>query len=62
MEAFVHPAGPAPVPVPASVPDKVSCSSLLFLWEILSDKEFLDDSEASVLVFPGPKSTSIDGV
>ena len=39
------------------------CSySLLFLKDILSDREFLVDSGASVSVFPGPKSTSSDGV
>ena len=35
---------------------------LLFLKDILSDREFLVDSGASVSVFPGPKSTSSDKV
>ena len=62
VEAPVQPAGPIPVPVPAPVPDEVCCSSLLFRWDILSDREFLVDSRASVLVFPGLKSTSQDEV
>ena len=35
-----------------------SSRSLLFLLDILSDREFLVDSGASVSVFPGPKSAS----
>ena len=62
----VQPAGPVPdlvpAPVPVPIPEEVCCSSLLFLWDILSDKEFLVDSGASVWVFPGPKSTSINRV
>ena len=44
-------------------PEPEFCSfSLLFLKDILSDREFVVDSGASVSVFPGPKSTSSDGV
>ena len=49
-------------PVPAPVPEEVCCSSLLFRRDILFDREFLVDSGASVSIFPGPKSTSVDGV
>ena len=45
------------LPEPEPEPD-----SLLFLRDILSDREFLVDSGASVSVFPGPKSNSSDGV
>ena len=62
MEASVKPAGPVPIPVPAPVLDKVCCSSLLLLRDILSDREFLVDFGALVLVFPGPNLTSIDEV
>ena len=53
---------PAPAPVPALVPEEVCCSYLLFLQDILSDREFLVDSGSSVFVFPGPKSTSVQVV
>ena len=49
--------------LPEPEPEPEMCSySLLFLKDILSDREFLVDSGASVSVFPGPKSTSSDGV
>ena len=45
------------------VPEPELCSfSLLFLRDILSDREFLVDSGASVSVLPGPRSDSSDGV
>ena len=44
------------LPEPESEPEPEFCSfSLLFLKDILSDREFLVDSGASVSVFPGPK-------
>ena len=65
-EDHVQPAGPVPnlVPalVPAPIPEELCCSSLLFLRDILSDREFLVNSGASVSVFPGLKFTSINGV
>ena len=49
--------------LPEPEPEPKMCSySLLFLRDILSDREFLVDSGASVSVFPGPKSNSSDGV
>ena len=49
--------------LPEPEPEPEMCSySLLFLKDIFSDREFLVDSGASVSVFPGPKSTSSDGV
>ena len=49
--------------LPEPEPEPEMCSySLLFRKDILSDREFLIDSGASVSVFPGPKSTSFDGV
>ena len=68
VEIPIQPAGlvpaPAPAPafVPAPIPEEVCCSSLLFLRDILSDREFFVDSGASVSVFPGPKSTSSNDV
>ena len=68
VEVPVQPADPVPALAPpptsvlAPVPEQVCCSSLLFLRDVLSDREFLVDSGASVFVFPGPKSTSVDGV
>ena len=64
VEVPVQPASPVPAPAPAPAPvlGEVCCSSLLFLRNILSDREFLVDSGTSVSVFPGPKSTSVDGV
>ena len=60
VENPVKSAGSIPISVPAYVPAKqeVSCSSLLFLRDILSDRDFLVNSGASVSVFPGPASTS----
>ena len=51
------------LPEPEPEPEPELCSfSLLFLKDILSDREFLVDSSASVYVFPGPKSASSNGV
>ena len=41
--------------------DKISSPSLLFIQDILSGRDFLVDSGASVSVFPGPSSSSVDG-
>ena len=62
VEDPVQPAGPVPSPTPAPVLEEVCCSTLLFLQDILSDREFLVDFGASVSVFLGPKSTSINSV
>ena len=59
VELPVQPAGSPPL---ASAPEAICCSSLIFLKDILSDREFLVDSSASVSVFPGPKASSDDGV
>ena len=49
--------------LPEPEPEPKMCSySLLLLRDILSDREFLVDSGASVSMFPGPKSDSSDGV
>ena len=64
MDLPFQPAGffdALPEPVPEPEPELCSFS-LLFLRDILSDREFLVDSGASVSVFPGPKSTSAEGV
>ena len=58
----VQPASPVPAPNPSTFPEEVCCSFLLFLRDILSHREFLVNSEASVSVFPGPNSSSINGV
>ena len=55
------PVQPASPPV-ASAPEEFCSSTLLFLKDILSDREFLADSGASVSVFPGPRSSSDDKV
>ena len=55
------PVQPADSPPLASVPEEICCSSLIFLKDILSNREFLVDSGAfgaSVSVFPGPKASS----
>ena len=62
MEVNVQPAGRSSAPVPSPVLEEVCCSSHIFLQDILPDREFLVDSGASVSVFPGPKSTSVDEV
>ena len=51
-----------PVSVSAFVPEeqKVRCSSMLFLIDILPDRDFLVNSGVSVSVFPGLASTSSD--
>ena len=43
-----------------SAPEEFCTFTLLFLKDILSDHEFLVDSRASVVVFPGPRSSSDD--
>ena len=58
MDSLVQPVSP---PV-ASVPEEFCSSALLFLKDILSDREFLVDSGASVSVFLGPRSSSYEGV
>ena len=55
------PIQPADPPV-ASAPEEFCSSTLLFLKDTLSNPEFLVDSGASVSVFPGPRSSSDDGV
>ena len=50
----VQPAGPSV----ASAPEEFCSSTLLFVKDILSDREFLVDSGASVSVFPGPRLSS----
>ena len=59
VEFPIQPAGSPPL---ASVPEEICCSSLIFLKDILTDREFLVDSGASVSVFPGPKISSDNGV
>ena len=58
-ETPVQPAGSPPV---ASALEDFCSSSLIFLKDILSNREFLVDSGAYVSVFPGSKSLSVDGV
>ena len=58
MDAPVQPAGLSV----ASAPVEFCSSTLLFVKDILSDREFLVDSGASVSVFPDPRSSSVDGV
>ena len=60
VENHIQPAGSIPISVPASVPEEqeVCCSSLLFLRDILSVRDFLVNFRASVSVFPGPTSAS----
>ena len=58
MDTSVQPAGPS-----VAVSQDEFCSpTLLFVQDILSGREFLIDSGASVSVFPGPRSSSVDGV
>ena len=49
----VQPASLSSAPPLASVPEEICCASLIFQKDILSDREFLVDSDASVSVFPG---------
>ena len=59
-----QPAGffePTPEPEPVQEP-KLCSYSLLFLRDVLSDREFLVNSGASVSVFLGPTSDSTNGV
>ena len=58
VDTTVQPAGPSV----ASAPEEYCSSALLFVKDILSSQEFLVDSGASVSVFPGPRSSSDDGV
>ena len=46
----------------ASVPEEICFSSLIFLKGILSDREFLVGSGTSVSIFPGPQTSSDNGV
>ena len=55
LEVPVQPAGSVPVLVLSSVPDEVCCSSLLFLRDILSDRDFLVDSGFLHLRDPWPQ-------
>ena len=49
--------------LPEPEPEPEMCNySLLFLKDILSDREFLVDSGSSVSMFLGSKSTSSDGI
>ena len=59
VELPVQHAGSPPL---SSIPEEICCSSLIFLKDILSNREFLVDSGASVSVFPGPKGATDDGV
>ena len=43
-------------------PEEFCSSSLNFLKDILSDREFLVGSRASVSMFPGPRALSDDEV
>ena len=56
MDSSIQPAGATVAPL-----DEICCPSLLFVRDILSGREFLVDSGASVSVFPGPSSSSGDG-
>ena len=64
VEKPVQPAGSILISIPVSVPEEqgVCCSSLLFLRDILSVRDFLVDSGGSVYIFHGPASMSSDGV
>ena len=66
MEDPVQPADPVPnsmpAPVPAPFPEEECVAPFSSSLEISCQIEFLVDSGASVLVFPGPKSTSINGI
>ena len=42
--------------------EEICCTSLIFLKDILSEREILVDSGASVPVFPGPKGATNNGV
>ena len=58
MDSLFQPVGP---PISSAL-EKFCSSSFLFLKDVLSGREFLVDSGASVSVFPGPRSSSDDGV
>ena len=58
----VDPPGQPAGPSVASAPKEFCSSTLLFMKDILSDSEFLINSGASVSVFPGPRSSSANGV
>ena len=59
VEILVQPAGSPPL---TSAREDFCSSSLIFMKDILSVREILVDSGASVLVFPGPKSSSVNRV
>ena len=58
MDISVQPAGPSV----ATSQDEFCSPTLLFVQDVLSGREFLIDSGASVSVFPGPRSSSVDGI
>ena len=58
MDTSVQPAGPSV----AASQDEFCSPTLLFVQDILSGREFLIDSGTSVSVFPGPRSSSVDGI
>ena len=63
-ESLVKPAGFSKLfsePVPETEPEPCSMS-LLFLRDILSNREFLVDSRAFFSVFPGSKSSATNGI
>ena len=56
------PLQPASSPPLASAPVEFCSSSLIFVKDILLDREFLVNSGASVSVVPGPQSSSVNRV
>ena len=58
MDSPIRPVGP---PI-SSAPEEFCSSTLLFLKDVLSGREFLVDSRDSVSVFPDPRSSSDDRV
>ena len=58
MDSSVQPAGPSV----AASKEEFCSPTLLFVQDILSGREFPVDSGASVSVFLGPRSSSVDGI
>ena len=58
MDSSVQPAGP----YVAASQEELCSPTLLFVQDLLSGRDFLVDSGASVSVFPGPRSSSVDGI
>ena len=58
----VNPIQPASSYPQASDQEEICCSSLIFLKDIPSNREFLVDSGASVSIFLGAKGASDNGV